>query len=134
MEFFSPMAMGVIAAVVIVLVYIYLWEKNRNAKLEAEVPESVKAELAILEVEPVPSKKWAWVQKAYIADMRESGAKAVLRVMLNNAELPGGGEVGNTFTTIRVSKEEAAAHGLAVGSFVRIMIEPEASPACTLVF
>lgn len=111
----------------IIAVFTFLAKKNseQNSELVGELTEEQKERLKATYVRFVEGKKAEWTQEGMVARMIDKGGKYALKVLWCNKVIRDNALGDIQYADISVSKEEAEAHGLKTGDFVKVYIAPE---------
>lgn len=113
----------------VVIVFFVLWAKKEKEKLGeyvSKLTDEQKSRLENAEVQAVEGKKNVWVQEGLIGDVKIKGEKKVdLYVLWYNKVIANDTMASIEPADIKMNKSEFDAHGLKVGDYVKIEINPE---------
>lgn len=119
---------GVVIVGVVIGVFV-LWAKKEKEKLGeyvTKLTEEQKNRLQNAEIQPVEGKNNVWVQEGLIGDVKIRGEKKVdLYVLWYNKVIANDTMASIEPADIKMNKSEFDAHGLKVGDYVKIEINPE---------
>lgn len=117
---------GVFALVVILLA------KKGNKEMNGwltQMTEEQKAYLRDNQVRDYDEKKHTWVQKAYVAQALDKGDKIAVKLLWYNTVIQNNTLNDFQYADVKVSKTDYEGHGLRLGSYVNMFINPEKAHA-----